>query len=124
MKSFATRFRRQTLGLPEREPSPDFVQRVMAAIGQEPPVRKGVHWGGALAAAAGIAVLVSVYLVGTFSFDGGQEVAQARRWLLERQEGDGLWHAEAFGGDGRYTPALTALALVALLVFIGSMANI
>ena len=35
MKSFATRFRRQTLGLAEREPSPDFVQRVMAAIGQE-----------------------------------------------------------------------------------------
>ena len=114
MKSFATRFRRQTLGLAEREPSPDFVQRVMAAIGQEPPVRKGSHWGVALAAAAGIAVLVSVYLAGTFAIGGGQEVVQARLWLLERQGGDGLWHAEAFGGDGHYTPALTALALVAL----------
>lgn len=114
MKSFATRFRRQTLGLAEREPSPDFVQRVMAAIGQEPPVRKGSHWGVALAAAAGIAVLVSVYLAGTFASGGGQEVVQARRWLLECQGGDGLWHAEAFGGDGHYTPALTALALVAL----------
>lgn len=42
-------------------------------------------------------------------------VAKALAWLASSQTDDGSWDAEAWGGQERYTPALTGLATLALL---------
>jgi hypothetical protein len=46
--------------------------------------------------------------------------ADALEWLVRAQEPDGSWSAERWGGQRNYTPALTALPLLAIITAEGS----
>lgn len=115
MKSFATRFRQQTLGAPEREPRADFTQRVMTAIQQQQqPPHRFYSYRLPTAIAATILLTCSLFFLVNRTPRTEEQVMASQQWLLQTQAEDGLWHADDFGGNAHYTPALSALALLAL----------
>jgi len=108
--------------MPEREPSADLADRVLAAVDAERNrkprrFRAPAPWWGIAAAAAVAVAAVALY---TFAPSRGSRVAAAAvpsdglAWLAANQESDGTWSPAKHGGAEIYRPALTALSALAL----------
>ena len=106
---------------PEREPSGDLTDRIMAAVDAERArarrrFRAPAPWWGIAAAAAGLIAAVTL-----FGLSGRSRSAQTAAprdggfaWLASSQEADGTWSPAKHGGATIYRPALTALAALVL----------
>ncbi|HPC57789.1 MAG TPA: hypothetical protein PK689_02190 [Kiritimatiellia bacterium] len=109
----ALRDRLQAQAVPD--PSPDFTQRVMAAL---PPTRPSrTAWSTiALRVAAALALLTSIFV---FNSARKHNVASAPpdplEILMAAQRADGGWSADPAATRPRYDTGVTALALLALV---------
>lgn len=109
--------------LPEREPSADLTERILAAVDAErkrkpPRFRVPSPWWGLAAAAAALAVAAFLFDSGVPSQGTGvataSDSASGLTWLAANQEPDGTWSPSKHGGAEIYRPALTALSVLAL----------
>jgi hypothetical protein len=97
--------------LPEQEPAPELHERTLALLPKTPRFTLWRNpWIG-VAAAAGIALLLSAVNVWLTS---PQPLSQDLQWLIAQQEADGTWDPTRHGGTELFRPALTALSLLAL----------
>jgi len=102
--------------LPERTPAADLTGRIMAAVDAErcrTRRRPLSPWWG-FAAAALLAVTLSLVSVYRNGYRCGGSPAEGLSWLAAAQEPDGSWSPAKYGGADTYRPALTALAALAL----------
>ena len=109
----------QLRALPERVPSADLTDRILAAADREHALKRRFRapspWWGVAAAAALLIALAGFYAalerVAPQPADSGSDSAA---WLSDHQEADGTWDPLKHGGAAEYRPALTALAALAL----------
>jgi len=102
--------------VPERTPAADLTARIMAAVDAERSRARrrlpSPWWGFAAAALLAVTLsLVSVYRKGC---RGAEPAADGLSWLAAAQEPDGSWSPAKYGGAETYRPALTALSALAL----------
>jgi hypothetical protein len=97
---------------PVAEPSPDLAERILAAL---PPARhrRFILWRPLAAAAAAVLLASALW----FALDQTRRAAplEMGRWLTRTQHPDGVWQPTGVATPtAPYTPALTALAALAL----------
>lgn len=107
--------------VPEREPSPELAERILAAVNAE---RAREHrrfrvpapgWGAA--AAAALVITLSLFSLFLPRGNRGPQAGSADAglvWLAANQEADGSWNPARHGGAVEYRSALTALSALAL----------
>lgn len=107
--------------MPEREPSADLTDRIMAAVDAERARSRRrfrmpePRWSIAAAALLVVSLsLFSVYQDHSGSSGAAAQPAEGTAWLASNQEPDGTWSPTRHGGAEAYRPALTALAALAL----------
>jgi hypothetical protein len=119
MTSFEPDFLNSLPDVPNVEASPDFSRGVMQRVQKHRRVKqrnRSIRSGAMLAVMVGLLVYTNQHRFTPPEYS--HRVASATAgvdWLIETQQADGGWDAEAFGGHRSFNQGVSALATLALL---------